>query len=253
MIDLSLPWQVIHGDCLDVMRGLPDGCVDAVVTDPPYSSGGMMRGDRTSNNVTGKYQQSGTQIVRPEFGGDSRDQRSFTFWCSWWLNECYRLCRNGAAVAVFTDWRQLPSVTDALQSGGFVWRGIAVWDKVGGRPTMGRPRSQAEYVVWGSKGPMGTDRNAKMIPGVIQCTVRQDDKHHVTGKPTDVMRWINGIAEEGSLILDPFAGSGSTGVPAVGAGYRFLGIEREAAYVDIARRRIADAAAQGNLFTGDAA
>jgi site-specific DNA-methyltransferase (adenine-specific) len=240
-------WEVIHGDCLEVMREMPDNSVDAVVTDPPYSSGGMMRGDRTNTDVNAKYTQSGTAIVRPEFGGDSRDQRSFAFWCSWWLNECYRLCKNGAAIAVFTDWRQLPSTTDALQAGGFVWRGIAVWDKVGGRPVRARPRSQSEFVVWGSKGPMPFERDADMIAGVVSVTVKQDDKHHITGKPTEVMRWINGVAERGSLILDPFAGSGSTGVAAVLDKYSFIGIEREAAYVDIARRRIADAAAQTRL------
>jgi site-specific DNA-methyltransferase (adenine-specific) len=51
-----------------------------------------------------------------------------------------------------------------------------------------------------------------------------------------------------SLIIDPYCGSGTTGVAAVQLGHRFIGIEREASYVDIARRRIADAAAQGNLF-----
>jgi len=212
----------------------------------------MVRGDRTNTNVTDKYVRTGTQIARPEFGGDSRDQRSYAFWCSWWLNECYRICRDGAAIAVFTDWRQLPTTTDALQAGGFVWRGIAVWDKVSGRPTKARPRNQAEYVVWGSKGPMDMERNAPMIPGVISVTVKQDDKHHITGKPTEVMRWINGVAERGGLILDPFCGSGSTGVAAVRDGYSFIGIERESAYVDIARKRITEAASAGDLLTGAA-
>lgn len=246
-------WEIIHGDCLEVMRGMADGSVDAVVTDPPYSSGGQYRSDRTNTDVRAKYQQGGVELVRPEFGGDSRDQRSYAFWVSWWLNECYRLCRDGAAVAIFSDWRQLPTTTDALQAGGFVWRGIAVWDKVGGRPTHSRPRSQAEYIVWGSKGPMPNERPAKSIPGVFPFALKMSDKHHLTGKPTEVMSWINGVAEEGSLILDPFCGSGTTGVAAIRSGHRFIGIEREAAYVEIARRRLTDAASQGSLFDGEAA
>lgn len=243
-------WELRLGDALEGLRTMPDNTVDAIVTDPPYSSGGAFRGDRTGQNVTAKYVQTGTQISRPEFGGDSRDQRSFAFWCSWWLNECYRVARDGAAVAIFTDWRQLPTVTDALQAGGFVWRGIMVWDKVGGRPTMGRPRSQAEYVVWGSKGPMAMDRDAAMIPGVISCTVKPDDKHHVTGKPTEVMRWLVRIAERGGLILDPFAGSGTTGVAAIVEGYRFLGFEREPEYHAIATQRLEEADARSvNLFS----
>lgn len=254
-------WTLEQGDALEILRKMPDNLVDAVITDPPYSSGGAFRGDRLQG-VVEKYVQTGTELVRPEFGGDSRDQRSYGFWTAWWLNECYRICKDGAAVGVFTDWRQLPTTTDGLQAAGFVWRGICVWDKVGGRPTQGRPRSQAEYVVWGSKGPMPSDRAAKMLPGVlfepesdeppiaptIACTVRQDDKHHIAGKPTEVMRWINGLCERGGLILDPFAGSGTGGVAAIRDGYRYHGIEREAAYVAIARRRLEEATSQIGLF-----
>lgn len=234
-------WQLHLGDALDGMRQLPDASFDAVITDPPYSSGGQFRGDRVNPNVTSKYVQHGTELVRPEFGGDSRDQRSYAFWTCWWLNEAYRLCRDGAAIALFTDWRQLPTVTDALQAGGFVWRGVAVWDKVGGRPALGRIRNQAEYVVWGSKGPMATERNAPMLPGVISCSVKQDDKHHITGKPTEVMRWLVRLCERGGRILDPFAGSGTTGVAALLEGFAFVGFEREAAYHAIASRRLREA------------
>ena len=73
--------------------------------------------------------------------------------------------------------------------------------------------------------------------------------HHPTVKPIALMRWLcKLVTPPNALILDPFCGSGSTGVAAVQEGFRFLGIEREASYVEIARRRIADAAAQGSLF-----
>lgn len=73
--------------------------------------------------------------------------------------------------------------------------------------------------------------------------------HHPTVKPVSLMRWlVRLVTPEGGVVLDPFAGSGSTGVAAVMEGRRFIGIEREAQYVEIARRRIADVAAQGSLF-----
>jgi site-specific DNA-methyltransferase (adenine-specific) len=245
--------EVIHGDCLDVLRGMADASVDAVITDPPYSSGGQFRGDRMAKPSL-KYVQTGTDTVRPEFGGDNRDQRSYAFWCSWWLNECYRIARPGAAVAVFTDWRQLPTTTDALQAGGFVWRGIYVWDKGEGcRPTRGRFSSQSEFVVWGSKGAMPFERDAPSLAGVKKAPNRQADKFHMTGKPTDLMRHVVQFCERGGLILDPFAGSGSTGVAAVMEGRRFIGVEREAEYVEIARRRIAAAQAQPTLLAPEAA
>jgi site-specific DNA-methyltransferase (adenine-specific) len=81
-----------------------------------------------------------------------------------------------------------------------------------------------------------------------------DGAEHPTQKPVELMRWC--LADlwlpKDALVIDPFCGSGSTGVAAMAMGYRFLGIEREPAYCEIARRRIADAAAQGNLFAESA-
>ena len=68
------PFELITGDVLSVLPALASESVDAVITDPPYSSGGMYRGDRTSK-TSDKYQTSGTRREYPEFYGDSRDQR----------------------------------------------------------------------------------------------------------------------------------------------------------------------------------
>lgn len=125
------------------------------------------------------------------------------------------MLKDGAPVCVFTDWRQLPLTTDALQCAGFTWRGITVWDKTEGvRPQRGRLCNQAEYIVWGSKGGMPLARNAPTLPGVIKAKVRRDDKLHMTGKPADLMRQVVRICEAGGRILDPFAGPGTTLVAA---------------------------------------
>ncbi|MNL55354.1 Modification methylase DpnIIB [compost metagenome] len=78
-----------------------------------------------------------------------------------------------------------------------------------------------------------------MLPGAYQVPVKQSDKHHLTGKPTDLMRKLVRICERGGLILDPFAGSGTTLVAAVTEGYRAIGIELSKAYAGIARQRLA--------------
>lgn len=78
--------------------------------------------------------------------------------------------------------------------------------------------------------------------------MRQADKHHLTGKPINVMRWLAELARPGGLIFDPFAGSGTTGVGALLEGRRFLGVERDAHYAAIARRRL-DAAAEGVVLS----
>ncbi len=140
---------------------------------------------------------------------------------------------------LFTDWRQLPLTTDALQCAGFTWRGVAVWDKTEGvRPQLGRFRNQAEYVVWGSKGAMPLGRRAPVLPGVIREPVRKADKHHMTGKPTDLMRQLVRICEAGGRILDPFAGSGTTLLAADAEGYQWTGIEMTSHYHCVASSRL---------------
>lgn len=247
MIDLPTddePVKVIHGDCLDVLWQLPDGCVDAVVTDPPYSSGGFTRGDRQADVAT-KYQQSGTEREYPSFSGDTRDQRAYAYWCALWMAELIRVTKPGAIFGVFTDWRQLPSTTDAIQAGGWVYRGIVPWHKPGARPTQGRFSNECEYMVWGTNGPRPLEGSP--FRGWYSINVKQDDKYHLTGKPTALMRELVKVCPPGGLILDPFAGSGTTGAAAMREGRKCLLIEKEAAYIDIIRNRLSEA---GTLFAG---
>lgn len=149
------------------------------------------------------------------------------------------MLKDGAPVLLFTDWRQLTLTTDALQIAGFTWRGITVWDKTEGvRPQLGRFRNQAEYIVWGSKGNMPLDRRAPVLPGVIRESVRKADKHHLTGKPTELMRQLVRICEAGGRVLDPFAGSGTTLVAAQLEGFEAVGIEMTDQYATVTRDRL---------------
>lgn len=236
-----------HGDALAILRELPTASVDAVITDPPYSSGGMVRGDRMASQST-KYIGSGpdgkTSREFVEFTGDTRDQRAYGYWCALWIGECLRVAVPGSPVVLFTDWRQLPVTVDALQAGGMVFRGINVWDKTecGGRPQMGRFRAQAEFMVWGSVGPM-PDRTGKAHPGVFRYFADRD-KEHATQKPLELLRDLVSIAPRGGAVLDPFMGSGTTGAAALIEGRRFVGVEMVKHYAEVAKRRILTAAGE---------
>jgi len=228
--------QLLQGDALALLPTLDAGSFDALITDPPYASGGLTAGQRQRSPAE-KYPQGGARhAIHVDFAGDERDQRSHLQWMVLWLGECARLLKDGAPVCIFTDWRQLPLTTDALQCAGFTWRGITVWDKTEGvRPQLGRFRNQAEYVVWGSKGAMPLQRRAPVLPGVIREPVRKGDKLHMTGKPTPLMRQLVRICEQGGRILDPFAGSGTTLLAAQLEGYAWTGCEMTQHYADVAR------------------
>ncbi|MBV6851481.1 DNA-methyltransferase [Xanthomonas euvesicatoria] len=227
--------QLLQGDALTILPTLEANSFDALITDPPYASGGLTAAARARPPST-KYCRDGGHA---DFVGDERDQRSHLKWMHLWLSECARVLKDGAPVLLFTDWRQLPLTTDALQIAGFTWRGITVWDKTEGvRPQLGRFRNQAEYIVWGSKGNMPLDRRAPVLPGVIRESVRKADKHHLTGKPTELMRQLVRICEAGGRVLDPFAGSGTTLVAAQLEGFEAVGIEMTDQYACVARGRL---------------
>jgi site-specific DNA-methyltransferase (adenine-specific) len=233
-----------RGDALAVLAALDDGNVDAVVADPPYSSGGMVRGDRMMNTHA-KYVSSDSSANEniTAFSGDNRDQRAYQYWSALWMGEALRATRPGGAILAFADWRQLPSTADAIQAGGWIWRGVVPWVKPTARPQAGRFTAQAEYVMWGSNGPMPVDYSDAVLPGFYQAAPPRS-REHITQKPVDVMRSLVKIAPVGGVILDPFMGSGTTGVAAVLEGRGFIGVEMVADHAAIAERRIREAMGQ---------
>jgi site-specific DNA-methyltransferase (adenine-specific) len=236
---------VFDGEALELLGRLTPGSVDAVVTDPPYSSGGTSNAQRTQQAPSTKYVSSGAFVCGPDFAGDNRDQRSHILWSTLWLSAARRASKLGAILVTFSDWRQLPATTDAVQAGGWVWRGIAVWSKTRGRPRLGGFRNQAEFVVWGSNGPMAARAGAPCLPGVIVASPpSRNERVHITQKPLDLLEELVRVAPPGGLVLDPFTGSGTTGVAALRQGRRFMGFELVPAYVEIARGRIGQVAEQ---------
>jgi site-specific DNA-methyltransferase (adenine-specific) len=215
---------VIHGEALAVLTTLPDAHVDAVITDPPYSSGGQYRGDRAGDPLT-KYVTSASSARNlATFGGDNRDQRAYLTWCALWLSEALRVARPGAALCVFCDWRQLPVTTDAVQAGGWTWRGIVVWRKPNHRPQLGRFSAVCEYIVWATAGHRPTDYPAETLQGFVVASAPAH-RDHPTEKPLAVMRYLTRIAPPDGLVLDPFAGSGTTAAAALMESRRALAIE----------------------------
>ncbi len=224
-----------HGNSLEVLEFIEKESVDAIITDPPYCSGGWSSRARQQDPLR-KYVHSGTQLIHPSFSGDNKDQRGFYFWYVLWLSQCFRIAKPSSLCCLFTDWRQLPITTDIFQAASFIWRGIGVWDKTEAtRPQRGGFRSQCEYVIWGSKGKLPTKA---CRPGVWRKAINSRMKYHMTGKPVEVMERILEITPPNSLILDPFMGSGTTGIACLKQGHRFIGIEIGSEYFDIACKRM---------------
>lgn len=233
---------VHHGDALLILPTLPTASVDLVLADPPYNSGGRTQSDRTKNSAHDKYVRSGYTRHLANFAGDNRDQRGYIAWLSLILAQCLRTARPGASLLVFTDWRQLPATSDALQAGGWLWRGIIAWHKPIARPRIGGFKAECEYLLWGSSGPIDATRNPVYLPGFYSASQpRGKARQHITQKPVELLAELVKVCPLAGTVLDPFAGSGSTGEAAIQSGRSFIGIEMTDHYARIARQRLIEA------------
>lgn len=235
---------LLCGDCLELLADIPDGSVDMVLTDPPYSSGGLFAGDRKASTRVKYCDDDYNGAARfQDFSGDNMDQRSFTEFMRMVLSKCRQKAKLESVCAVFVDWRNIAAVGDALQAAGWVYRGIVVWDKGISRAIPNRFRNDCEYVVWGTNGPRKTEyiEGVFVGPGCYHIkSVNTKKKHHQTEKPVELLEKLLAICPEGGMVLDPFMGSGSTGVACINTNRGFIGMELDLNYYKTARRRIGE-------------
>lgn len=221
--------ELYLGDVFDVLSSLPP--IALCVADPPYSAGGLMRSDRTRDPLK-KYASAN---YLHSFTGDNRDQHSFTFWASFWMRMLCAHMEDGGYFFCFIDWRQLSCIVDAIQVAGFIYRGIIPWNKTEAvRPQKGFFRNQCEYIVYGTKGAIASEN---ILSGFFTYNAPYGaERVHPTQKPTEVLEHLLQIQQKG-IVLDPFMGSGSTGIAAIRHGRKFIGIERDPEWFEVARKR----------------
>lgn len=249
MLDLQPrdPWRLAYsdeasrlyqGEALTMLRAMPSESIDLLATDPPYSSGGLFRGDR-SMSTRAKYVTADSQSDCADFAGDNRDQRAYLAWLTLWLTETLRVMKSGRIIVLFADWRQLPTTTDAMQCAGFIWRGIGTWKKASGRPGLGIATGGSEFMAWGCKGSLDPGHDV-YLPSVLDgATPRDAERVHQTQKPLGLMERLVTLAPPGGIVFDPFAGSGTTLVAARTQGRRGIGVELTDEYAQVAADRLA--------------
>jgi site-specific DNA-methyltransferase (adenine-specific) len=223
------PVRVIRGDCLDVLRALPDGCVDAVITDPPY----------------GISYQSARRTGSERFPKIANDAQPFV----WWLPEAARTLAPGGCLVCFCRWDTAEAFRLAIGWAGLRIGAQLVWDRMvhGLGDPSSRPAPQHDVMWFAVRGRYQLpDRRPTSVYRAQR--IGGDQLEHPNQKPADLMRGlIRDYAPAGGVILDPFAGSGTTGVAAISEGRRAILIEKEPAYADIAERRIREAMGTGLL------
>ena len=201
------------GDCRGILPSLPR--VDAVVTDPPYGIGESNKNFASRGKLASadKYEQSNWD-----------DRPCDPSVITWLLNNTDEQIIFGG------NYFHLPPTSCIL-----------VWDK------MGPANDFADCELAWTNLPKAVRRIRFLWNGCMRME-RDIEREHPTQKPIEVMRWCLGFVPNSRTILDPFMGSGTTGVAAVKLGRKFIGIEIEPKYFDIACRRIGEALKQPDMF-----
>lgn len=222
--------QLFNEDNLIILGNMPDKSVDLVVTDPPYNIS-------KDNNFT-SMGRSGI-----DFGQWDKDADLFS-----WILQLNRIVRDNGSVFVFNDWKNLGDISKMLDENGFETKDIVRWVKNNPMPRNRDRRYIVDYEfgIWavkkGSKWVFNRQNDSYDRPEIKSGLTPKSEKKwgsHPTQKPVSVMEEIiQRHSNEGDVILDPFMGSGSTGVASLNLNRDFIGIELSKEYFDIAKNRI---------------
>jgi DNA modification methylase len=258
-------YQLHHGDCVEWLRGLPDKSADHTITDPPYEAEAHTKQRRTLGGVSGRGAARGvTRVIQSaplDFAAITPAEREAV------SREIVRVTRGWALVFCQTEgvtlWR------DALVAAGGKYRRACVWVKPNAQPQMSGDRPAQGYemlcLAW-----CGAGRSRWHGGGARGVFVHPMDSGYLTGKraghPTEkplplMSELVSLFTDPGDLVLDPYAGSGTTGVACMRLGRRFAGAERDDRYHALAKERLdaeasgislqASRAGQQSLFGGD--
>lgn len=233
--------DLYNGDCLEVLKGVPNGSVDLVATDCPYHI--------TPGGCTNKGKGNG--IFQKEMASNGKLFVHNDIEFSEWLPEVYRVLKFGTHCYIFCNGRNLMRLQIEAEKVGFAYQNTLVWDK--GNVTPNRYYMGAcEFVLMLKKGKSRTI-NDRGCPNILRVQNRIGRKNHPTEKPINLMKiLVENSTQPNDLVLDPFMGSGTTGVACVNTGRKFIGIELDEKYFNIAQDRInqAKSAWLDNLLGG---
>jgi site-specific DNA-methyltransferase (adenine-specific) len=267
------PGAVVETDNLELLAGLPDGCVDLAYADPPFATGGRQRlasirtgtGERTRRGFGGREYRY--EVVRDLAFDDGLPLGDHLKALEARVREVHRVLADHGSLYLHVDWRTSHHVRLLLDGvfGPERFLNEIIWAyDYGGRPRDRWPRKH-DTILWYGKGAQwrfereAVDRIPYMAPGLVGpekaargklptdvwwMTIVPPASAERTGYPTQkpvrlLERIVAASSRPGDLVLDPYAGSGTTGVAAARLGRRWLLVDRNPAAVEIARTRLA--------------
>jgi modification methylase len=249
---------IISGDCIEQMNALPANSVDLIFADPPYN---MQLQKGVKRIETGKM----IATVRDEWDQFESNAAYDAFTCQW-LTAAKRVLKDTGTLWVCGSYQNIFRVGSSLMDLGYWTLGSITWIKANPMPQMRPVRfcNSTETLIWVQKkkgakytfnyadmkienggNQMRTDWYFPICAGHERLKGKDGKKVHPTQKPEALLhRVIMATTNPGDVILDPFFGTGTTGAVARKTGRHFIGIERDASYIEHAQRRIDTAGIQ---------
>jgi modification methylase len=248
-----LPFDtIINGDCIAAMDTLPERSVDMIFADPPYNL--QLEGELHRPNNTK------VDAVDDEWDKFA-DFAAYDRFTEGWLKSARRILKDDGTIWVIGSYHNIFRVGTKLQDIGYWMLNDVIWRKTNPMPNFrGRRFTNAhETMIWCAKSKdtrhafnyeamkalnddlqMRSDWLLPICSGGERLKDSKGRKGHPTQKPEALLhRVILAATKPGDVVLDPFFGSGTTGAVAKRLGRRWIGIERDPAYIDLARKRIA--------------
>lgn len=232
------------GDCRDYLGTLPSMCVDLIVTDPPY--GIQYKSGRQTVDRQRSLKGEGSIVCREQyFSSIAEDQRLLTDW----IKEGHRVLKDNGAIYVFAHWSKWCHLHLAMSEVGFSVKNMIVLNKSnhGMGDLTGSYAPKHELLLFAVKGkhkltfPEGRINDVWNVPVKFSGAKR----FHPNEKPIEwFIPAVENSSNEGDVVLDPFMGSGTTGIVATSMGRKFVGAEKDREYFKIAEERITDAVRQ---------
>lgn len=228
-------WKMHQGDSRVLLRNIPDHSIDFICTDPPYNLGQYSTG-----NIKMEW--------REDFNNDLADWDRETMEPHLWRDELLRILAPTGNLFVFTSYNLLGKWHEVFDSEFDTFQ-FMVWHKTNPAPKLRKAGflNSCELIccMW-NKGHTWNFGKQNEMHNFIESPIcmgreRLKDPKHPTQKPLKVMRRLIELASKpGDIVLDPFAGVGSTGVAALELGRRFIGIDSDSGYVEAARKRLSN-------------
>ena len=229
MQDIIAKATIYRGDCLEILSTIRGGTVKAVVTDPPYMI-------NTKSDGSGKISPWGDYI-------------NAAYWYAAWISEVRKKITLDGCLWTCLNWRSMVTFQKAAADLNWPIESLLVWDKcwIGPGGQKGLRPSYELVALFASEKFAIPDRGLSDVQRFKWSSKKPNG--HPAEKPVELMQWIiENSTQEDDTVLDPFMGSGTTGVAALKAGRKFIGIEQDSHWYEIAKRRLEAEQAQGSIF-----